>query len=110
MGLARISGPPGPRFDIAVMCLNRCRARRGPRPSAAPVAEPEPPEVGIGGEAVVAVGSDPGESADRLATEPESVLQTILRTGELDQVDAAHARRVQRDAIRELLRAGSDDQ
>jgi hypothetical protein len=69
---------------------------------------PIAPEEGVVAEAVVAVGAHAIELADRLAPEPQSVLEPVLRARQLDQVDPVDRLRIQGDAVRRGVLAGPD--
>jgi len=69
---------------------------------------PVPPIVRVVGEAIVTLRADAGQTADGLPTGPEPVREMILGTGELDQVDPAHARRIQGDTEGMRARARVD--
>src|SRR5438445_6646892 len=99
MGGPRVARAPAPSLDVAVVDRGGGGPRAGPRPSARPVAQPEAPEVRVGPEAVRGGGPDTIELADRLPAEPEPVVQPVLGARELDDVDRAHRRGVERDAI-----------
>src|SRR5207237_6694203 len=82
--------------------------RRRPRPAAVAVAVPVAPEVGVVGEPVVALRADSVEAAHRLAALPQRVRQPGLLVGQLDEVEAGHAGRVEGDAELERPRAVVD--
>src|SRR5204863_2316353 len=84
------------------------RAARGPGPPALAIAVPVPQIVRVVGKAIVPLRADAAQTAYGLPTGPEPVGEVILCTGQLDQVDPAHARRIQGDTEGMRARARVD--
>ena len=95
MGRRTIARGPRPPMDPAVRHSHGTGSRPRPRPAAGSVPDPEPPEVGVLSEAVVAGGAHVGEHANRLAPFSEPVGQAVLARCELDEMKARDARRIQ---------------
>ena len=63
-----------------------------------PIAVPVPPVPRVVGEAIVTLRAHACQATDGLSTRAEPVREVILRARQLDQMDTAYGRRVQRDA------------
>ncbi len=105
-----LSGPPRPAFNVTVRDARRSGAAAGPGPAARAVPMPVPPEVGVIIEALALRRADTGEAAHRPSSVAEPVVEAMLLTRELDQVDPGDLGARQRDAQRVRGVAGVHDE
>src|SRR5207245_8758014 len=102
------AGPPDPTIECTVAHACGGGAAGGPDPSPVPIAVPVPPVLRVVGEAIVTLRAHAGQATDGLTARAEPVGEVILRARQLDQMDPAHGRRVQRDAERAHVPPGVD--